>query len=123
MLKMEGPLAVDNSLARSRGAVVGDLRPTSPSGLTTEEKDTLLAKYFPDEARDVQKHRMVTHKWLWRWLQHRDWKKFEASLERLSEHGALWDEVTYNFAIFQALLRKPRGEHDDAGALERASEL
>ncbi|CAJ1407862.1 unnamed protein product [Effrenium voratum] len=46
----------------------------------------------------------MRHKWLWRFLRRRDFKRFEATLEALRDRDIPFDEVTYNFAMYGILL-------------------
>ncbi|CAE7584712.1 ddx1 [Symbiodinium natans] len=50
------------------------------------------------------------HKWLWRFLRRRDWRRFEACLERLRERDIQFDEVTYNFAMYGLMLHPQKDD-------------
>eukprot|EP00439_Symbiodinium_sp_Y106_P015794 s2464_g2.t1 len=50
------------------------------------------------------------HKWLWRFLRRRDWRRFEVCLERLRERDIQFDEVTYNFAMYGLILHPKKDD-------------
>lgn len=78
--------------------------------LTSEERTRLLWRYVPDEAEAVNQLRKSTHKWLWRFMKRRDWRRFDSCIDELRTRRLQFDEVTYNLAMFGILLH-PR--HDD----------
>lgn len=84
-----------------------------PTILTSEEKTRLLWRYVPDEVEAVNTLRKSSHKWMWRYLKKGDWRRFDTCLEQISARGLVFDEITYNMAIFGALLHPKR---DDAEA-------
>lgn len=106
VLKTDGEVA-QRALAAGNSRAVA--RHVPASALTTEEKDRLLARYFPDESIDAQVERALAHKWLWRWLRGKDWQRFDATLDKLIKKRVLFDEITYNLAIFGALLNPRDG--------------
>lgn len=82
-----------------------------PGTLTSEEKTALLQRYLPEEQEALKTLRKRGHKWLWRWIKRRDWKRHAACLEELRERQVPFDEVTYTLSIFGILLNPRR---DDA---------
>eukprot|EP00927_Polykrikos_kofoidii_P059502 TRINITY_DN54651_c0_g1_i1.p1 TRINITY_DN54651_c0_g1~~TRINITY_DN54651_c0_g1_i1.p1 ORF type:complete len:438 (+),score=83.32 TRINITY_DN54651_c0_g1_i1:175-1314(+) len=76
--------------------------------LTSEEKTALVARYLPDEQESITKFRMRSHKWLWRFIRQRAWRKHDACMEAMKKQRVNFDEVTYNLAIFSALLHPQR---------------
>ena len=50
------------------------------------------------------------HKWLWRFLRRRDFRRFEACLEALRSREIIFDEVTYNFALYGTLLNRKQDD-------------
>jgi len=87
------------------------MRRAETFALTSEEKTKLLWRYVPDEAEAVSTLRKSSHKWLWRFMKKRDWKRFDACLEQLHTRQLRFDEITYNLAIFGILLH-PRREDE-----------
>lgn len=84
---------------------------TEPYALTSEEKTRLLARYLPEEEETTKTLKKNSHKWLWRWLKRRDFRRFEACIEELQSCELPFDEVTYNLAMYQILLN-PRRDDD-----------
>ncbi|CAJ1369272.1 unnamed protein product, partial [Effrenium voratum] len=78
--------------------------PKAHKALTSAEKTRLLVRYLPEEDEAPKKLRKNSHKWLWRFLRRRDFKRFEATLEALRDRDIPFDEVTYNFAMYGILL-------------------
>jgi len=97
-------------------AVVGQ----EPGALTSEEKTALLQRYLPEEQEALKTLRKHGHKWLWRWIKRRDWKRFAACLEELRDRQVPFDEVTYTLSIFGILLNPRR---DDALARQVLAEM
>jgi len=85
----------------------------APYALTSEEKTALLVRYLPDENEATQRLRKLGHRWMWRWIDRRDWKRWDACLERMKADSIPFDEVTYNLMIFGMLLH-PRQEDVEA---------
>jgi len=91
------------SLIRSEAA-------KEPAPLTSEQKIALLQRYLPEEEDMSKKLRKNSHKWLWRFLRRRDWRRFEVCLERLRERDIQFDEVTYNFAMYGLILHPKKDD-------------
>lgn len=88
--------------------------------MTSEQKTRLLWRYVPDEAEAQNELRKKSHKWLWRFMKRRDWKRFDACIEQLQTRQLRFDEVTYNLAIYGALLHPRR---DDEAARRMFSDM
>jgi len=80
------------------------------TALTSEQKTRLLWRYMPDEAEAENELRKKSHKWLWRYMQRRDWKRFDVCLEQMQDRQLRFDEVTYNMAIYGVLLHPRRDD-------------
>lgn len=88
--------------------------------LTSAERDRLLWAYVPDEQDRPRELRKSSHKWIWRYMKKRDWKRFDACLEDLRAHQLPYDEVTYNLVMFGVLLHPRR---DDEAIRQVFSEM
>eukprot|EP00928_Gymnodinium_smaydae_P053949 TRINITY_DN37814_c0_g1_i1.p1 TRINITY_DN37814_c0_g1~~TRINITY_DN37814_c0_g1_i1.p1 ORF type:complete len:458 (+),score=99.40 TRINITY_DN37814_c0_g1_i1:130-1503(+) len=93
---------------------------SSPAVLTSEEKNALLVRYLPEEADASKRLRKHNHKWLWRWMMRRDWKRCDACFEAMREREVELDEITFNLAVFGALLDPSK---DDEAARQLVSDM
>jgi len=52
-----------------------------------------LVRYLPDENEATQRLRKLGHRWMWRWIDRRDWKRWDACLERMKANNIPFDEA------------------------------
>ncbi|CAE8650391.1 unnamed protein product [Polarella glacialis] len=116
-LKAHGGDKAQLAISGSQGS---SLKTKEPYALTSEEKTRLLARYLPEEEETTKTLKKNSHKWLWRWLRRRDFRRFDACIEELRKTELPFDEVTYNLAIYGMLLNPRR---DDELAREVFAEM
>eukprot|EP00933_Yihiella_yeosuensis_P037344 TRINITY_DN31242_c0_g1_i1.p1 TRINITY_DN31242_c0_g1~~TRINITY_DN31242_c0_g1_i1.p1 ORF type:complete len:320 (+),score=60.17 TRINITY_DN31242_c0_g1_i1:54-1013(+) len=114
-LKLHGGDKAREIVAESRA-----LKARDPYALSSEEKTRLLKRYLPEEEDVTKQLKKNSHKWLFRWLRRRDWRRFDAVIEELRNCQLPFDEVTYNLAIYGILLHPGR---DDELAREVFEEM
>merc|ERR1719215_160365 len=92
-LRSRGGELARRQLAASKAAVPATTSQRQPA-LTSEQKTALLWRHVPDEAEAVNELRKSSHKWMWRYIKKRDWKRFDVCLEEMHNRGLIFDEVT-----------------------------